>query len=218
MKSFTATANGSGTIGWAYYGSSSWSTGSSNGARQGSYHSSSSSNSRVGVMVFSGAGAALTGKSIKKITFTITTSKAGYNRSKTISFRKANYQYLNTGVKGSAQVGASLGGLSGTFYGTTLTFTLNSSSNTALFNNLAAYFKAGNSALSIYNGETSSSSSYSSNYLCINSCAMTVEYETGTVYYYTDSAWKRCSAYYWTNGQWVKCVPYYCDSGEWKKG
>ena len=58
MATFTATANSSSTIGYARYGSTSWNRGSSNGACQGAYQGISSSRSRVGVMVFSGAGAA----------------------------------------------------------------------------------------------------------------------------------------------------------------
>ena len=59
MATFTATANSSSTIGYAQYGSSSWSTGSSNGACQGAYKGTTAAKSRVGVMVFNGAGAAL---------------------------------------------------------------------------------------------------------------------------------------------------------------
>ena len=58
MATSTATANSSSTIGYARYGSTSWNRGSSNGACQGAYQGTSSSQSRVGVMVFSGAGAA----------------------------------------------------------------------------------------------------------------------------------------------------------------
>lgn len=59
MGTFSATANSSSTIGYAQYGSSSWSTGSSSGACQGAYQGTTAAKSRVGVMVFSGAGAAL---------------------------------------------------------------------------------------------------------------------------------------------------------------
>ena len=62
MSTFSATANGSSTIGYAQYGSSSWSTGSGNGACQGAYKGTTAAKSRVGVMVFNGAGAALKGK------------------------------------------------------------------------------------------------------------------------------------------------------------
>ena len=62
MGTFSATANSSSTIGYAQYGSSSWSTGSSSGACQGAYQGTTAAKSRVGVMVFSGAGAALKGQ------------------------------------------------------------------------------------------------------------------------------------------------------------
>ena len=55
MGTFSATANSSSTIGYAQYGSSSWSTGSSSGACQGAYQGTTAAKSRVGVMVFSGA-------------------------------------------------------------------------------------------------------------------------------------------------------------------
>lgn len=110
MATFTATANTSTTIGYAQYGSTSWNTGTSNGACQGAYQGTSSSNSRVGVMVFRGAGTALKGKIITKIVFSITSSGAGSgSSSKVLSFRKANYQSLKTGIMGSAQVGTALG-------------------------------------------------------------------------------------------------------------
>ena len=59
MSTFSATANSGSTIGYAQYGSSSWSMGSSNGACQGAYQGTTAAKSRVGVMVFNGAGAAL---------------------------------------------------------------------------------------------------------------------------------------------------------------
>ena len=65
----------------------------------------SASRSRVGVMVFSGAGAALKGKIITQITLRITCSAAGSgSSSKKLSFRRSNYQTLQTGIRGSAQV------------------------------------------------------------------------------------------------------------------
>ena len=50
-------------------------------------------------------------------------------------------------------VGAALGTLTGKFYNNTVSHTLNASSNTALFNAMAAYFSAGNQTLVIYNGK-----------------------------------------------------------------
>ena len=75
-------------------------------------------------MVFSGAGAALQGKIITQIVFSITCSGAGSSSSsKVLSFRRANYQSLTTGIKGSAQVGTALGTLTGKFYSNTASHT-----------------------------------------------------------------------------------------------
>lgn len=120
MATFSAIANSTSTIGYALYGSSSWNTGTSSGACQGAYQATSSSGSRVGVMVFPGAGAVLWGKIISQIQLTITSSAAGSSSSsKILSVRQANYQALQTGILGSAQVGSALGTLMGTFYNNT---------------------------------------------------------------------------------------------------
>lgn len=110
MASFTATANSASTIGYAQYGSTSWNTGTSNGACQGAYQGTTAAKSRVGVMVFNNAGTTLRGKIITQISLKITCSSAGSaGSSKVLSFRRANYQSLKTGIQGSAQVGAALG-------------------------------------------------------------------------------------------------------------
>ena len=216
MGTFTATANSSSTIGYAQYGSTSRNTGSSNGACQGAYKGTSSSNSRVGVMVFNGAGAALQGKTIQSIKLQITCSGAGSSSSsKKLSFRRANYQSLKTGIKGSAQVGAALGTLTGKFYSNTVTHTLTATSNTALFNAMKAYFEEGNSALVLYNGETSSSSSYSGNYARVTSCTITVLYLDAVVWYCDNGAWRQCTVWYRNEGAWIQCVPYYNSGGTW---
>ena len=89
MATFTATANSNSTIGYAQYGSTTWNRGTTNGACQGAYQGTSASRSRVGVMVFSGAGAALKGKIITQITLRITCSAAGSgSSSKKLSFRR----------------------------------------------------------------------------------------------------------------------------------
>ncbi|MDO4541139.1 MAG: hypothetical protein Q4B48_08655 [Syntrophomonadaceae bacterium] len=216
MPAFTATANSSSTIGYAQYGSSSWSTGTSNGACQGAYQGTTASKSRVGVMVFSSAGSVLKGKIISQITLKITCSAAGSGSSgKVLSFRRANYQNLQTGIAGSAQVGAALGTLTGTFYSNTVTHTLSESSNPALFAAMKAYLAEGNSALVLYNGETSSSSGYSTNYARVTSCTMTVTYMDATVWYCLDSTWRQCAVWYCNNGTWIQCVPYYNSGGAW---
>ena len=216
MATFTATANSSSTIGYAQYGSTTWNTGTSNGACQGAYQGTSSSNSRVGVMVFNGAGAALKGKIITQIALKITCSSAGSgSTSKKLSFRRANYQSLKTGIKGSAQVGNALGTLTGKFYGNTVIHTLNTTTNSALFNAMKAYLAEGNSALVLYNGETSSSSGYSTNYARVTSITMTVTYIAATVWVNVGGTWKQCLVYYCNNGTWVQCTPYYNSGGTW---
>ena len=112
-------------------------------------------------------------------------------------------------------VGDTLGTLTGKFYGNTTTHTLSASSNTAFFNALAAYLKAGNSALVLYNGETSTSSGYSTNYARITSITMTVTYEAATVWYRLNGVWVQCAVYYRLNGAWAQVAPYYRSNGSW---
>ena len=216
MATFTATANSNTTIGYAQYGSTTWNRGTTNGACQGAYQGTSASRSRVGVMVFSGAGAALKGKIITQITLRITCSAAGSgSSSKKLSFRRANYQTLQTGITGSAQVGTALGPLTGKFYNNTVTHTLSATSNAALFEAMKDYFAEGNSALVLYNGETSSSSGYSSNYARVTTCVLTVTYMDATVWYHDGSTWKQCTVWYRNGGAWVQVVPYYRNGGTW---
>ena len=215
-STFTATANSNTTIGYAQYGSSSWNTGSSNGACQGAYQGTSASKSRVGLMLFSGAGAALKGKIIQSITLSITCSSAGSgSSSKVLSFRRANVQALDKSLTGSAQVGAALGTLTGKFYGNTATHTLDASNNAEFFAALSAYLAEGNSALVLYNGETSSSSSYSSNYARVSSCTLTVTYVDAAVWYCDNGQWKQCAVWYRTGGAWVQVAPFYRKDGAW---
>ena len=216
MATFTATANSNTTIGYAQYGSTTWNRGTTNGACQGAYQGTSASRSRVGVMVFSGAGAALKGKIITQITLRITCSAAGSgSSSKKLSFRRSNYQTLQTGIRGSAQVGAALGTLTGKFYNNTVTHTLSATSNATLFEAMKTYFAEGNSALVLYNGETSSSSGYSSNYARVTSCTITVTYIHATVWYRDGGTWKQCTVWYRNGGAWVQVVPYYRNGGTW---
>lgn len=218
MKTFTATANSNSTIGYVWYGSTEWAVGSENGACQGAYMVTSASKSRVGLMVFTGAGAALKGKAIQQITLKITCSGAGSaSSSKVLSFCCAQKQTLDKTLKGSAQVGAALGTLKGKFYSNTTTHTLNKSSNTTLFQAMAAYLKEGNSALVIYNGETSAADGYSTNYARITSCTLTVQYNDGTVFYHKDGKWVECAVYYRKDGAWIAAVPHYRIGGEWKQ-
>jgi hypothetical protein len=216
MPTFTTTANSASTIGYAQYGSTTWNTGTSNGASQGAYQGTTVALSRVGVMVFVGAGAILKNKIITQIQLSITCSAAGASSdSKVLFFRKANYQTLQTGITGSAQVGAVLGTLTGTFYGNTATHTLNATTNATLFEALRAYLIAGNSALVLYNGETSTSSGYSTNYARVTSCTITVTHQVATVWYRNGSIWRECTVWYCLNGTWIQCVPWYNSGGTW---
>jgi hypothetical protein len=167
-------------------------------------------------MVFSGAGDALNGKVITQIQLAITCSAAGSgNSSKVLSFRQANYQTLQTDITGSAQVGTALGTLTGKFYDNTATHTLSASSNASLFEAMKAYLASGNSALVLYNGEKSSSSSYSTNYARVTSCKITVTYIEATVWYNSGGTWRQCTVWYCNGGTWVQCVPYYNSGGTW---
>lgn len=97
MATFTATAGSSTTIGFAQYGSTSWNTGTTNGACQGAYQGTAASNSRVGVLVFSKAGTTLKGKVIQSISLKITCSAAGSgSSSKVLSFRTSTRLHLCT--------------------------------------------------------------------------------------------------------------------------
>ena len=167
-------------------------------------------------MVFTNAGATLQGKVITQIVFSITCSGAGSGKdNKVLSFRKAVYQSLKTDVKGCAQVGDALGTLTGKFYSNTVMHTLSPSTNTALFNAIKDYFTAGNSVLVIYNGETSTSSGYSSNYARLTTVVLTVTYIDAVVWYNNGGTWTQCTVWYCNAGTWVQCVPYYNSGGSW---
>ena len=175
MATFTATANSNTTIGYALYNSSSWKVGTTNGACQGAYQGAS----RVGVMVFNGAGAALKDTLISQIQLVVTsTASGGSGSGKILTIHKANYQTLNTGVQGSAQVGDTLGTLTGKFYDNTVTHTLSESSNASLFASMKAYLAQGNSTLVLYNGETTAADAErsSTHYVRVKTCSITVTY------------------------------------------
>lgn len=135
--------------------------------------------------------------------------------SKVMSFRQAAHQTVSSSFTGADMVGAALGTLTGKFYNNTVSHTLNASSNTALFNAMAAYFSAGNQTLVIYNGETSSSSGDSTNYARITSITITVTYVATTVWYNRNGVWTQCAVFYCNAGSWVQVAPYYYANGSW---
>ena len=108
-----------------------------------------------------------------------------------------------------------MGTLTGKFYSNTVTHTLNASSNAALFAAMKAYFEAGNSVLVLYNGETSSSSGYSSNYARVTSCTISVTHIDAVIWYRDGGTWRQCTVWYWLNGVWIQVVPYYNSGGAW---
>ena len=122
---------------------------------------------------------------------------------------------MPSGVTGSTVVGDTLGTLTGKFYNNTATHTLNASTNAALFSAMAAYLSAGNSALVLYNGETSSSSGYSTNYARVTSITITVTYAAATVWYNNNGTWVECAVWFCNAGTWVQVVPYYNSGGTW---
>ena len=217
-QTFTATANSSTTIGYAQYGSTSWHKGSSdsNGACQGAHQETTAAKSRVGLMIFTNAGSTLWKKSIQSITFSITCAGAGSSADgKVLTFCRSNTQAMPTYATGSSVVGSVLGTLTGVFYKNTTTWTLNASTNAAFFNALRAYLAEGNSALVLYNGETSSSSGYSANFARVTSITITVTYVPATVWYRNGSSWVQCLVYYRLNGAWIQVIPYYNSGGTW---
>ena len=135
----------------------------------------SSGNNLVGIVHFSGM--ALTNKIITGISFTVTSSKAGYgtNHSKTVYVRKSNYQAASkSGVTGLDYTGEALGTFTGVFYGNTTTCAITGT----LLQNLATYFSQGNNTITLYNPSPSATShGYSRNYLQWSSCTITVTYE-----------------------------------------
>lgn len=217
MSTFSVTANNDTYLRTGWYGYSSWRTGAS--VFQGTYAGSDTTMpyARVGVIVFNGAGAALKNKNISAITITTTAGQSGYGTTsyKTLYIRKSNYQSIDTSIACASYVGDSLGTLYGIFYSNTNTFTLNSSTNATLFAALKSYLEAGNSAITIYTGETTSST-YSTNFLSLTSVAITVTYtEGGCVRIWNGSEWAKYIPYIWNGSEWVRYSPYIWDGTQW---
>lgn len=216
-STFTATAQAStSTIGYANSSSSSWHFASGDGAMQGAYENTSAGGSRVGLMIFTGAAAALKGKKIKKITLRITAGGSGSDSNKTLTFCRSKKASYNGGT-GSSYPGTRLGTLGGNkFKNNTSTHTLSPTSNAALFEAMAAYFSEGNQILVLYNGETSASSSggsYSTNFCRLTSVTLTVEYGGSAVWYCDGGQIIECALYYCDGGEIVEVAPYYNDGG-----
>ena len=218
MSTLSVTANTESTLATGYYDTSSWRDGAE--AYQGAAGTVASSTtgrkSRVGVILFSGAGTTLKSKFIKSITLKITADSSGYgsDTSKTLTIRKSNYQTIDKSIASKGYVGDILGTITGIFYGNTKEYTLNSSNNSALFNALKAYMESGNSCLVIYNGEhVGDTASYSRNFLSLTKVILTVEYEDNYIYYNNNGTATKCAVYYNNNGTAVRCAAYYNNNG-----
>lgn len=119
--------------------------------------------------------AALKDTNITSISFTIS-HDAGNTGSKTIKFYTSAYQSVNTSLTGTAHHSQQIGSIVQGRSSTTTAITGN------FFAALKNYFETGNTALIIYNGETTASitsgtNKFSKNYLKITAWTITVEYE-----------------------------------------
>lgn len=218
QKSYTANSNS--TLGWARYNSTSWTDGT---ASQGLYTTGTASlgYSRIGVMVFNNVGTDMSGKNITNIQLQFVANKAGYDsNSKVMGLYSARRAGKVAGITGEQQIGTKLGDLTGHFYGATLTFQLNSSTNSSLYTNLRNFILGGGYTLACYSGEKTKGGShnYSYNYMTIAKATMTVTYDDAApIKYYDGSAWKDCYAYYYDGSAWKLCDPYYYDGSAWKR-
>lgn len=219
MATYTKTfhqSEGAANFGYGKYNISTWWTNSNYPAYQGDYNSTSDG-SRVGFCFLDNVGTTLTGKSISNIALSITYTNAGKSDDAVLTICKSLVTAApktGDGIKGSNVVGDTLGTLTAP-YNTTSSYTLNSSSNTALFNAMAAYLAAGNNMLVFYNGETKSGT-YTSNYRGISDLTITVTYtDPGYAYYKNNGTWVKCKVYYKNNGTWVQVKPYYKNNGTW---
>ena len=219
MATFTATANTDTTIGYTLAGYANWRTGSSNGAIQGGHSIAPAGESYVGLIIFEGAGAALKGADISSITLSVTSGSSGtQSGNSTLTIHKSKYQALDKAVLGRNYVGDTLGTLTGRHYNNTTTYTLDATTNAALFAALKAYLAEGNSAIILYNGETSTSQAGSANYCVITSCTLTVTLSGGdTVPYCKDGKWIQCWSYYYNKDRWVKCARNRHNGKNWEK-
>ena len=131
----------------------------------------------VGIVHFPGM--SLTNKIITEISLSVTATQAGYGAgtSKIVYVRKSNYQAASqSGVIGDDYYGDDLGTFTGSFWGNTTSYNFSG----PLFDNLAAYFQAGNNTICLFNpNPVAGSQGYSYNYLQWDAATITVTYEEG---------------------------------------
>lgn len=140
----------------------------------------------VGIVHF--AGLNLSGKVITNMVLTVTSAKAGFGASinKTVYVRKSAYQAASqSGITGLNYKGDALGTFTGSFFGNTMSYTFNSTTNASLFSALATYFQSGtalapNNTITLYNpNPPSSNMGYSENYLQWDAATLEITYEEG---------------------------------------
>ena len=185
-------------------------------ARQGKYDTIL----HRGLIVFpSLANNVLKGKNIKDIGLKFVCSSAGRSATKKAYF----YTTTKTASGGSSTTwidsANAVGTLSAAFYNATRTFPSLATSDASVFAKLKTFFENGGQALGIFINEsvTSSSVSYSSNYLSFTSVVMTITYEEGNIRRYNGNEWVGCTPYYHNGTGFVKCDAYYHTGTEWKK-
>lgn len=164
--------------------SGSWTSGK---AYQGQY--GGNAGSRVGAIIFDGLrNVDWSAQTISQIVFTFAFSTAGTSKPKDIRLYSGTRDTL--GGTGTAMLGSLLGTFSTIqdARNSTVSVTLTNSGDTAtVFSNIVSFLQTGTTnTFAIYNGETTSSSSgWTSNYLCITSCSIRITYEisgsSGTV-------------------------------------
>lgn len=175
-----------------------------------------------GIIVFSGAGDTLRGKSINSITMEIKYNAAGISYGapyKTLKIHESNYQDIDTSRYAVWYLDTDklLGTLDTIGYDSTETFTLDSNNNTILFNNLKNYLSNGNSAIIIYNDDDTSSDFYSRHFLQIAEITITVTYDSddGVIYIDNGTTFEAYQIYIDNGTGWDLYIPYIDNGSSW---
>lgn len=216
MASYSASiTSSSSNLLWTTTNSNDWTTGE---ACQGAYQSSYS---RVGQLYFPNLASTVAGYVITQIEIKFNCTASGGTSNKTLKMVTSAYQTKTTAKSGSQVIygRSSLGNVVGNFYNNSPSFTFNKTTNSVTFQNLCSYILSGNNVIVIYNGESSSSSSYSSSYLKMTSVTMKITYAdvyVSNMNYYDGNSWRLVIPYYFDGTSWRKCNSYYNDGTAWR--
>ena len=168
-----------------------WNT--SGTARQGIYAASDSSmkTPRTGIIYYEGMGNTLKDKFITSISIAYTLGSSGGSWAKTLRLVESNYQTQPT-KSGTPYPGSYITNRNalGEYFlsnggAHSSTITLNDSTNSTLFNNLATYLETGANIICLHSTDTGNKSgySYSTNYLELSKFTLTVTYEDRYPFY-----------------------------------